>query len=85
MEDKQLDGQQEATVVTVQPMSLLPLLPNQRRQPWNIPPLPIKRFTPTEMSTRREKGLCFNCDEPFTCSHVSKGKLFALLIDNENS
>ncbi|CAM8890276.1 unnamed protein product [Rhodiola kirilowii] len=25
--------------------------------------LPIKRLTPTEMAARREKGLCFNCDE----------------------
>ncbi|GJY27219.1 hypothetical protein Tco_0401945 [Tanacetum coccineum] len=32
-------------------------------------PLPIKRLSPTEMAARREKGLCFNCDEAFLPGH----------------
>lgn len=26
-------------------------------------PFPIKRLTPKEMEAKREKGLCYNCDE----------------------
>lgn len=31
--------------------------------------LPIKKLTPAEMQTRREQGLCYNCDEPYTFGH----------------
>lgn len=42
--------------------SPLPLLPT----PPKPPPVPLKRLTPAEMASRREQGLCFNCDEKFT-------------------
>ena len=30
---------------------------------------PFKRLTPAEMAAKREKGLCFNCDEKFVSGH----------------
>ncbi|CAN0876044.1 Transposon Ty3-I Gag-Pol polyprotein [Linum grandiflorum] len=43
----------------------------------------VKRLTAAEMRERREKGLCFNCDEIFAPGHRCK-KLFLLeLIDEE--
>lgn len=44
-----------------------------------IPELPpnclVKQLTRDEMDERQKKGLCFNCDEPFVCTHQYK-KLF---------
>lgn len=44
-----------------------------------IPELPpnclVKQLTRNEMDERQKKGLCFNCDEPFVCTHQYK-KLF---------
>nr|KYP40977.1 hypothetical protein KK1_037666 [Cajanus cajan] len=34
------------------------------------------------MAARREKGLCYNCDELFTPSHCCKGKFFLLTTDD---
>ncbi|CAN0904661.1 Retrovirus-related Pol polyprotein from transposon 17.6 [Linum grandiflorum] len=39
--------------------------------------LPIKRLNPTEIRERRDKGLCFNCDEKFVPGHRCK-KLFLI-------
>ncbi|GKB38249.1 retrotransposon gag protein [Tanacetum coccineum] len=46
-------------------------------------PLPIKRFSPTEMAARREKGLCFNYDEVFSPGHRCKSKQFLCLLVEE--
>ncbi|RVW74901.1 hypothetical protein CK203_054589 [Vitis vinifera] len=37
----------------------------------------IRRLSPTEMKERRDKGLCFNCDEKFAPGHRCK-KLFLI-------
>ena len=34
--------------------------------------LPIKQLTPTEMQAKRDKGLCYNCDEPYFFGHKCK-------------
>jgi hypothetical protein len=39
----------------------------------------IKRLSPAELQARREKGLCYNCDERFVRGHRCK-HLFNLLI-----
>jgi len=46
----------------------------------------IKRITTAEMQLRREKGLCFTCDEKFSSSHRCPNKqyLFLQLEDEEN-
>ena len=44
----------------------------------------VKKLTPEEIKDRREKGLCFNCDEKFVRGHKC-AKLFWLEVccDNE--
>jgi hypothetical protein len=45
---------------------------------------PIKRLTPDELQARREKGLCYNCDDRFVPGHRCK-RLFNLLIVQPSS
>uniref|UniRef100_A0A2N9HKA3 RNA-directed DNA polymerase n=1 Tax=Fagus sylvatica TaxID=28930 RepID=A0A2N9HKA3_FAGSY len=33
------------------------------------PPLPVQKLTPVQMSERRKKGLCYNCDEKWSTNH----------------
>ncbi|KAL5706483.1 hypothetical protein ACHQM5_024643 [Ranunculus cassubicifolius] len=40
---------------------------------------PIKRLSPAEMQSRKERGLCFNCDEQYSSSHRCKSKTLYLL------
>ncbi|XP_024031413.1 uncharacterized protein LOC112094537 [Morus notabilis] len=51
--------------------TLPPLLP--------IPPLPIRRLTPAELREKREKGLCYNCDQKYSMNHRCRSKFFLLL------
>ncbi|KAH7692130.1 Retrotransposon gag domain-containing protein [Dioscorea alata] len=46
--------------------------------------LPIKRLTPAEMASRREKGLCFNCDAKFTPGHKCNSALFLCLMSEQD-
>ncbi|CAM8996543.1 unnamed protein product [Rhodiola kirilowii] len=46
--------------------------------------LPIKRLIPTEMAVRREKGLCFNCDEQFRPGHKCKPKFLCMLMEEDD-
>ncbi|RVW92924.1 hypothetical protein CK203_040429 [Vitis vinifera] len=39
---------------------------NQHRE------IPIKRLTESELQARREKGICFKCDEKFSLGHRCK-------------
>ena len=39
----------------------------------------IKKLTPTELEERRDKGLCFNCDEKIAPGHQYK-KLFFIEV-----
>ena len=43
----------------------------------------IKRLSPDELQARRDKGLCYNCDEKFLSGHRCK-RLFHLLIVQPN-
>jgi len=52
-----------------------PYNPNFNRRPS----IPIKRLTPAQMQERREKGLCYNCDEKFQPGHrCNRPRLFLL-------
>lgn len=42
---------------------------------------PIKRLTPEEVKARREKNLCFNCDDTYHAGHRCK-KLYMILADD---
>ncbi|XP_028755422.1 uncharacterized protein LOC114714818 [Neltuma alba] len=58
----------------------------------NLPPLlptpnmpPIKKITPAEMQIRREKGLCYTCDEKFSPSHRCPNKQLMMLQSEEEA
>ncbi|XP_012569910.3 uncharacterized protein, partial [Cicer arietinum] len=43
----------------------------------------FKHLTGEEMREKREKGLCFRCDEPYSREHRCKNKQFKMLIVEE--
>ncbi|CAM8944567.1 unnamed protein product [Rhodiola kirilowii] len=47
--------------------------------------LPIKQLTPAEMAVRREKGLCYNCDERYSPSHIFKPRFQCLVLEEMGS
>lgn len=47
-------------------------------------PLPIRRLTPTEIQERRNKGLCFKCDQKWTANHRCRSQCLLLLSDVED-
>ncbi|XP_039127559.1 uncharacterized protein LOC120263664 [Dioscorea cayenensis subsp. rotundata] len=47
--------------------------------------LPIKKLTPAEMAARRKRGLCFNCDSPFTRGHRCNPPQFLCLLVDEGT
>ncbi|CAJ2668471.1 uncharacterized protein LOC123905356 [Trifolium pratense] len=58
------------------PLALLPPPPKPS-------PPTFKRLSPTEMAQRREKGLCFNCDEKFRPGHKCSSRFFILITDDD--
>ncbi|KAL5706540.1 hypothetical protein ACHQM5_024694 [Ranunculus cassubicifolius] len=48
------------------------------------PTLPIQKLTPQEMLVRREKGLCYNCDEVYSFGHRCKQKQLFMLLGDED-
>nr|KYP48232.1 hypothetical protein KK1_030116 [Cajanus cajan] len=44
--------------------------------------LPFKHLTPAELASRREKGLCYNCNEKFSAGHRCKGSALLLIADD---
>lgn len=61
--------------------SVPPLLPTPACNP--SPSIPFKRLTPEELAVRREKGLCFHCDEKYSRGHKCASSLFLLVTDDE--
>lgn len=39
--------------------------------------------TSSEMNSRREKGLCYNCDEKYTLGHKCKDRVYYMEINEE--
>lgn len=62
------------TATNLQP-SLLPKPPTS---------LPIKTLTPAKLQSRREKGLCYNCDERYFPGHKCKSQFFLLLEHDDD-
>lgn len=60
------------------PSAFPPLLPTP---PGPKRPFTIRKLTSAEMLARREKGLCYNCDEKFFMGHKCQGKFFFLISD----
>lgn len=40
-----------------------------------VPKIPIRQLTSAELRERREKGLCFSCDEKYHINHRCKNRL----------
>lgn len=59
-----------------------PLLSTPARSSSTIP---LKRLTPEELASRREKGLCFQCDEKFSRGHKCASSLFLLVMEDEEN
>ena len=57
-----------------------PLLPSPPRP---TPPA-VKRLTPKEIATRRERGLCFNCDERYHRGHRCSSRFFLLISEDDD-
>ncbi|MCH88085.1 hypothetical protein A2U01_0008966, partial [Trifolium medium] len=52
------------------------------------PPKPtpvVKRMSPEELQARREKGLCYNCDERYQRGHRCKRLFHLLIVEPEES
>lgn len=60
-------------------MATLSTQPSSAKQPT------IKRVSPVELQARREKGLCYNCDERFQPSHCCKCQCFLLIAEPDDS
>lgn len=67
---------------TLTPSSTTPLLPTPTRT--NSSTVPFKRLTPEELAMRREKGLCFQCDEKYSRGHKCSSSLFLLIMEDND-
>lgn len=43
----------------------------------------FKNLTEVEVQSKREKGLCFCCDEKFSLGHYCKDKILQVLVVSE--
>ncbi|MCI51164.1 transposon Ty3-I gag-pol polyprotein, partial [Trifolium medium] len=56
------------------PAGLLPTPPSNPR---------FRHLSEVEMAERREKGLCFNCDQKWSRQHNCCGRLFLFVADTD--
>lgn len=47
------------------------------------PRFPIQRLSPAQMKERRDKGLCYNCDEKWNLQHQYTGKRIYMMEETE--
>ncbi|XP_017431896.1 uncharacterized protein LOC108339268 [Vigna angularis] len=72
------------TILPASKSSLPPLLPNPLGPPLRNPN--VKRISPAEMQIRREKGLCYFCDEKFSFNPKCPNKqCFVLQLGEDES
>ena len=76
--------QQQSKEVTSLP-TVVPSSPSPATKPVTLPSLlptpsfPIQCFSPMELLEKREKGLCYNCDQKWSSAHKCKSKFLLLL------
>ncbi|XP_062114581.1 uncharacterized protein LOC133825687 [Humulus lupulus] len=46
--------------------------------------LPVKRLTPAELKDRRDRGVCFTCDEKFSYGHKCKNRMLLLCQEDDD-
>lgn len=59
--------------------------PTNKASTSTIPKLPLKRLTPSELQSRREKSLCYNYDEKFVPGHKCKALPQLLFLEDSPS
>lgn len=59
------------------------LLPTPLKSP-SPTPVPLKRLSPIELASRRDRGLCFNYDEKFHHGHKWTSRVFLLITDEDD-
>jgi len=95
-EEKMLDGRRPSVKGAPHlsygppPRSTPPILPKPSESLLLPPPakssntIPFKQLSPTKLAMRREKGLCYNCDEKYTRGHKYTSSLFLFVIEDDN-
>ncbi|XP_062109432.1 uncharacterized protein LOC133820560 [Humulus lupulus] len=71
----------ESGVVAASTMNTNPIPPggvSSKTSGPSTPQLPIKRLSPAEIKNRRDRGLCFTCDEKFNFGHKCKNRMLIL-------
>ena len=59
--------------------------PRENNLPYPNPPKPI-RLTPKKLEDRREKGICFDCDNKYSKGHkCGEKKLFYIDYEEEET
>lgn len=53
---------------------------NEQRGGITSSKIPFKPLTTEEMAARREKKLCYNCDEVYTPGHRCKQRVFYMIM-----
>ena len=70
-----------------QPLPLKTIIPNPTPllpSPPRPSPPTVKRLTPEEIATHRERGLCFNCDERYHRGHRCSSRFFLLISEDDD-
>ena len=65
--------------------SLALLSPPIPRLPPPRPPPTLKHMSPEEIISRRERGLCFNCDEKYHRGHRCASRVFFLVTEKDEA
>jgi len=63
----------------IRPVSTPSLLPPPPRQPGPS----VKRFSLEEIASRRERGLCFNCEEKYHRGHRCASRVFLIVAEED--
>nr|KYP61806.1 hypothetical protein KK1_016317 [Cajanus cajan] len=74
--------------ITSAPPPQQPTAAPPRAPPLLPTPAPKTRFrqlTEAEMADRREKGLCFNCDQKYSRSHRCPARFFLLISEDDDT
>ncbi|PRQ47338.1 hypothetical protein RchiOBHm_Chr2g0098591 [Rosa chinensis] len=60
-------------------ISSSPQLPNSNFVSTGRPAGPFRKWSPAEQRDRRDRGLCYTCDEPYSKGHVCKKPFLAIM------
>ncbi|CAA0831728.1 Unknown protein, partial [Striga hermonthica] len=85
MEQRRMDQHlNERTIIDNAPSNMSNVQPNPRPpNNFRTPPPSVKQLTFEEMRRRREKGLCYKCEERFTSGHQCE-RLFLIDVIEED-